>query len=782
MKILHVIHGYPMRFNAGSEVYTQGIASAQAANHEVHVFIRKEDPFQPEYGLSHEPDPKDHRVRLHLVNHPHSRDRYRHEEIDRQFEIVLQSVQPDIIHIGHLNHLSTSIVEVAARRQIPLVFTLHDYWLQCPRGQFVQMHPSDRSDPWARCDGQEHRKCAQHCYARYFSGAPEEIADDVAYWSGWVQRRMAHVREIVEKIDRFIAPSHYLGRRFLDDMKLPVERVTYLDYGFDIDRLSKRQRDPEDSFVLGYIGTHTPPKGIQHLLQAFSQLHGDCRLRIFGKDRGLHSATLQEIADRFPASIRERIEWLPEYHNGNIVPQVLNRVDAVVVPSIWLENSPLVLHEAQQARVPVITADAGGMREFVQHEVNGLLFAHRDVSSLTTQMQRFVDDPSWAKTLGLRGYLHSEDGNVFSITANVAALEEIYLGLIRQQRPGFVSVRPGPWRITFDTNPDDCNLHCLMCEEHSKHSSLQQIRRDSRTPKRRMPIALIRKVLEESVGTPLREIIPSTMGEPLLYGDFDEILDLCKKFGVKLNLTTNGTFPRRGVRDWAERIVPVTSDVKISWNGSSKETYETIMVGTRWKETLDNLKEFIAIRDRIARQGGNYCRVTLQLTFLERNVHELPEMVRMAIDLGVDRVKGHHLWAHFKAIEEESMRRSEEAIERWNEAVARAVAVADGKLLPNGKRIVLENIYPLEPKGQEDLSPGAPCPFLGREAWVSAEGRFDPCCAPNAQRLTLGEFGNLHDKSLGEIWNGSAYQQLRRGHLGCNLCKSCNMRQKEEWA
>ena len=54
-----------------------------------------------------------------------------------------------------------------------------------------------------------------------------------------------------------------------------------------------------------------------------------------------------------------------------------DRVDAIVVPSVWVENSPLVIHEAQQARVPVITADAGGMAEYVRHEVNGLLFEHR---------------------------------------------------------------------------------------------------------------------------------------------------------------------------------------------------------------------------------------------------------------------------------------------------------------------------------------------------------------------------------------------------------------------
>ena len=76
------------------------------------------------------------------------------------------------------------------------------------------------------------------------------------------------------------------------------------------------------------------------------------------------------------------------------------------------------------------------------------------------------------------------------------------------------SLRPGPWRITFDTNPDDCNLHCIMCEDHSPYSATQPDRLSAGLPRRRMDIDLVRRVLAESVDTPLREIIPSTMGEP----------------------------------------------------------------------------------------------------------------------------------------------------------------------------------------------------------------------------------------------------------------------------
>lgn len=131
MKILLVIHGYPMRYNAGSEVYTQTIAQALARRHEVHVFTREENPFVPDYALRQEQDPDEPRVGLHIVNMSRARDRYQHVGVDQRFAEVLERVRPDVVHVGHLNHLSTSLLAEAAGRGLPIVYTLHDFWLMC---------------------------------------------------------------------------------------------------------------------------------------------------------------------------------------------------------------------------------------------------------------------------------------------------------------------------------------------------------------------------------------------------------------------------------------------------------------------------------------------------------------------------------------------------------------------------------------------------------------------------------------------------------------------------
>jgi MoaA/NifB/PqqE/SkfB family radical SAM enzyme len=475
--------------------------------------------------------------------------------------------------------------------------------------------------------------------------------------------------------------------------------------------------------------------------------------------------------------VQERIEWLPEYTNENIVRDVFNHVDAIVVPSVWVENSPLVIHEAMQARVPVITADSGGMAELIRDGENGLLFKFRDAQSLAERMQWLAQHPKEATRLGERGYLNNPDGNVPELNSHVRSVVGIYEEAIARKQAAAIKPMRGPWRITFDTNPDDCNLRCIMCEEHSPHSELQSKRRAEGRPPRRMSLELIRKTVADAAARGLQEIIPSTMGEPLLYDEFEEILGICREYNVRLNLTTNGTFPRLGARRWAELIVPVTSDTKISWNGASGQTQEAIMLGAKWERGVENVREFIAVRDEVAMRGENRCRVTLQLTFLESNVSELPEIIRLAASLGVDRVKGHHVWAHFRELQPLNLRRNGDSIRRWNEAVSQAREVAARHPLPNGQAVLLENFHPLDGTFANASPTLSRCPFLGREAWVSAEGRFSPCCAPDAQRRALGEFGNLNDRHLGEIWDSDEYQHLVRTYHSRPLCQQCTLRQ-----
>ena len=421
MKILKVIHGYPPKYSAGSEVYSKTLCHQLVdMGHEVMVFTRQEDAYQQEYSIEWDVDPDCKSIRLCLVNMAHSRDGYRHPDIDQAFANLLDEWQPDIVHVGHLNHLSTSLLIEAKKRNIPIIFTLHDFWMMCPRGQFLQAINSKTADLYPACSGQNDQKCAEKCFFRYFSS--DDDKQDLAYWSSWVNKRMEHAKEICSLVDLFIAPSRYLMDRFINDFSLRHDNTIYLDYGFHLERLQNRKRVEEKEFVFGYIGTHKQAKGIHHLIDAFSKLEGNAKLKIWGEEMGLFTQSLKKIASQHSLSI----EWMGGYRNENIVTDVFNKIDAIVVPSIWGENSPLVLHEAMGVGVPAITADYGGMREYIHHEVNGLLFAHRNPKDLAKQMQRLAENPQLAKKLGARGYLQSPDGKIPNIIEHTKEICKLY--------------------------------------------------------------------------------------------------------------------------------------------------------------------------------------------------------------------------------------------------------------------------------------------------------------------------------------------------------------------
>lgn len=765
MHILKIIHGYPPDYNAGSEVYSQSICNELAKNHKVSVFTREENPYAPCFAIRHVEE--NERLNFYFVNNPQGKDGYRHTDMDDNFRELVVTIQPDIAHIGHLNHLSTGIVDVLNELNIPIVFTLHDFWLMCPRGQFLT-RSIGKANNFQLCDGQEHSKCATSCYVVYFSGKEQERNDDVVRWSGWVENRMVETKAILHKVDQFIAPSRYLMKRFVDDFGVDKDKITYLDYGFPTHYLTPTEKSKETAvFTFGYIGTHIPAKGINLLIEAFSKVEEKAELRIYGRDNGQSTRALKKMATLSKNPIR----FCGEYINHNLADQVFSKVDCIVVPSIWGENSPLVIHEAQACKVPVITADFGGMKEYVHHLKNGLLFKHRNAKSLSEQMNFAIQHNELMQNLGENGYLYSEEGNVPSIESHCQALEHIYKQHLRKSNESQL------WRVTIDTNPEDCNLKCIMCEEHSPYSDfIPNLYKETGVKRRRMEFNTVQDIFNQAEKLGVTEIIPSTMGEPLLYKQFDQLFELAAEKGIKINLTTNGTFPKKSVLDWAKLIVPNTSDIKISWNGATEETSKKVMLGIDFHKVLENVKIFIKYRDQYLKETGYFCRVTLQLTFMQNNMHELADIVKLAAELGVDRVKGHQLWDHFDEIKDLSMRASKESIAKWNQYVREAEEAQEKYLKPTGEKVILENIIPLQDNEENEVPESYVCPFLTKELWISATGKFSPCCAPDKLRQSLGDFGNIHDTSIEEVMQSELYQDLVKNYKTKALCKQCTMR------
>jgi glycosyltransferase involved in cell wall biosynthesis/organic radical activating enzyme len=761
MHILKIIHGYPPNYNAGSEVYSQSICNELAKKHKVSVFTREENPYASDYAIRHETGQNN--LDFYFANNPQSKDGYRHKQLDENFSELLKQIKPDIAHIGHLNHLTTGLVDVLNKQNIPIVFTLHDFWLMCPRGQFLTRSIGEINN-YKLCSGQEDDKCATNCYRVYFSGNKADEKCNIEAWSSWIKKRMIETRAIIDKVDLFIAPSQYLRNRFINDFSISENKIAYLDYGFPTEYLTQSEKSKEKTnFTFGYIGTHIPAKGINQLIEAFKQIKEPATLKIYGRENGQSTKALKVLAE----NSKNKIEFNGEYINHNLANDVFACVDCIVVPSIWAENSPLVIHEAQACKIAVITANFGGMKEYVQHKVNGLLFEHRNISSLKEQMEFAIANPGLMKQFGERGYLFTSSGNVPDIHDHCKELEKLYKRFTLKKL----------WRITIDTNPEDCNLKCLMCEEHSPYSNfIPTLYKETGIKKRRMKYETLENIFQQAQILGVKEIIPSTMGEPLLFEHFDKIFELAEKHNIKINLTTNGTFPKLTIEKWAKLIVPTTTDIKISWNGANPEIAEKIMLGLNYHQVLDNLKIFIIERNEHFAKTGYYCRITFQLTFMQNNMYELENIVKLAASLGVDRVKGHHLWTHFEEIKSLSMKVSNESIKQWNKYVKQAYKAQEKWRLPNGKKVLLENIIPLH-KNENISIPGEyECPFLEKELWISATGDISPCCAPDNLRKTLGNFGNIKTTTIEDVLKSSIYTELVRNYKTKTLCRTCNMR------
>jgi glycosyltransferase involved in cell wall biosynthesis/MoaA/NifB/PqqE/SkfB family radical SAM enzyme len=762
MHILKIIHGYPPNYNAGSEVYSQSVCNELSKHHKISVFTREENPYKPCFAIRHVKEHKN--LNLYYANNPQGKDGYRHEELDENFAALITEIKPDVAHIGHLNHLSTGIVDELKKQGIPIVFTLHDFWLMCPRGQFLT-RSIGKENNFQLCTHQENTKCATNCYSVYFSGREQNLQDDINHWSSWVGARMDETRAIAKKVDLFIAPSRYLKDRFVKDFDIPVNKIEYLDYGFPTHYLTPTNNiQNREVFTFGYIGTHITAKGVNLLIEAFKKIEAPSKLLIWGHKDDQSSNALRKLAE---GSVNT-IEFVGQYVNKNLANEVFTKVDCIVVSSIWTENSPLVIHEAQACNIPVITADAGGMQEYVQHEVNGLLFKHRDVDSLQEQMLHAINNQDMVKQLGKRGYLHDPNGKVPDITDHCVELVSLY---------NQVTATRDFWRITIDTNPEDCNMHCIMCEEHSPYSDfIPKLYKETGVKRRRMKFQTVEEILHQAEQLRVKEIIPSTMGEPLLYKEFDQIFELAAEKNIKINLTTNGSFPKKTVLEWAKLIVPNTTDIKISWNGATEEVAKKVMIGIDFNQTVENVKELIKYRDAYHAETGYFCRVTFQLTFMQNNMHELADIIKLAASLNVDRVKGHQLWDHFDEIKELSMKANTDSIIQWNKYVELAYEAQEYYRKPNGEKVLLENITPISENKNNEVPEHYECPFLSKELWISATGKISPCCAPDNLRSSLGDFGNINDTTIENVLKSSKYMDLVENYKSKTLCKSCNMR------
>jgi glycosyltransferase involved in cell wall biosynthesis len=416
MRIALTAHAFLPRSVAGVEVYTARLARAlQDAGHTVLILSAAHD-------LSAAPHSVRRRTHgsldvVEIVN-THAEGTleatYRVPAIDRAIAEALVEFRPDCVHVQHLLNLSTGLLDAAHAVSAPVVLTLHDYWLSCPRDGLRM-----RADG-SLCATVDHRICAE-CLADspYLVAPLQRSASRAARAAGLggalqglhrraprltvaamrllrrlrpprsedlpaaLDDRAAYLRRRVHEVDVFLAPTRFARERAVE-WGVPAEKVRVMPLGAVDGPARPRAASPRRRF--GYLGTMAPHKGVHVLLEAVRGMSGEWTLDLAGNadldpDYGARLRTL--------ARGDARIRFL-----GPIPPDEQHRLwdsfDVLVVPSLWWENSPLTVLEARAAGVPVVASRTGGVPE-VLPEGSGVLVPPGDVAALRTALEGVRD-------------------------------------------------------------------------------------------------------------------------------------------------------------------------------------------------------------------------------------------------------------------------------------------------------------------------------------------------------------------------------------------------------
>lgn len=412
MRLLHAIHDFLPRHQAGSEIYAYELLRELAGRHDVFVVTAEYDPGAPHGTI---------RWRefgglpiVEIVNNWEFRrfeETYASPRLNRQLEHVLDATRPDVLHVHNLLNLSFDLPRLAAERGIPTVATLHDYTLVCASGgqrvHVDEAHVCEEIDV-ARCSrcfaaspfqarlavgrigdlpaGRGLVEAASAVRRRFpvLSAVARRLPAAVVT-PGDVQRRLAYARHVFDRIERFVAPSAALADEYAR-LGLDSGRIEVSDYGFAACAPASRAPHPRPRFA--FVGTIIWHKGVHVFLEALSRLRGEFEVVVYG-DPGVsppYARRLRDIADGLP------VRFAGAFDRRQLA-EIYASIDVLVVPSLWPENSPLVIHEAFMHGAAVVGSRMGGIPELVTDGVNGFLYDAYRADELAACLQQFVDDP-----------------------------------------------------------------------------------------------------------------------------------------------------------------------------------------------------------------------------------------------------------------------------------------------------------------------------------------------------------------------------------------------------
>lgn len=293
---------------------------------------------------------------------------------------LLDAHRPDVAHLHNVYHqLTLSIVDELAGRGIPIVMTMHDWKIACPAYTLFTEGEVCRRCPTGTVASAVRHRCVKSSLPASTLAAAEAVI---------VRRRGCY-----QKVQRFIAPSRFaIGVAAMAGVA--EAKVIHIPNFLPDEELNLTARGQEAGAQLLYAGRLEPTKGIRSLLTAFAQVRSPARLRIAGRGELVDEVRAAAVAD-------SRISYLGVLAREELYSEI-DAARAVVLPSLYEDNGPLIILEAQARAKAMIVTNRGGPPEFVRDGETGLVVNPASPSSLAAAMERLVGDADFAGRLGAR--------------------------------------------------------------------------------------------------------------------------------------------------------------------------------------------------------------------------------------------------------------------------------------------------------------------------------------------------------------------------------------------
>jgi len=283
-------------------------------------------------------------------------------EIKTKFNLLLDDFKPDVVHLNNIHsQLSPVIAEIARHRGIKVVWTLHDYKLLCPRYDCLR----NGEMICEKCFIDKRNVLKYRCMK---NSLPASV---IAFFEAvkWSRKKLA------QYTDTFICPSEFMASKMRQGGFDKNKIVTLCNF---IDSEKTKRTDYNKSDYYCYVGRLSPEKGIETLLKAANRL--PYKLKVIGN--GDASGAACNIS-------ADNIEFLG-YKNWDEIKEIVGKARFVILPSLWYENNPLSVIEAQCLGTPVLGADIGGIPELINTS-NGMLFESKNVEDLKDKASKMFE-------------------------------------------------------------------------------------------------------------------------------------------------------------------------------------------------------------------------------------------------------------------------------------------------------------------------------------------------------------------------------------------------------